>query len=144
MVDPDVIGALLAQLREYTDDLEAMNGITYDELCQDKVKRRYLERTLQIAIEACLDIGHHLISAQGWRQPKDYRDIITILSEQGVLAQDKTVDLQRMAQFRNLVVHNYAQVDVAKMYGILKDHRRDLRDFAADVARYLRGLDILS
>jgi hypothetical protein len=36
-------------------------------------------------IEACLDIGHHVISREGLRRPGDYREVFAIPREAGIL-----------------------------------------------------------
>ena len=42
-----------------------------------------------------------------------------------------------MASFRNLMVHNYAKVDIAKVYGILKRHLKDLDIYLGYIVKFL-------
>lgn len=42
-----------------------------------------------------------------------------------------------MVRFRNLIVHDYARVDDAKVYGILKKRLTDFDAYARAVVAYL-------
>ena len=99
--------------------------------------KRAVERSLQVAIEICLDVGRRLISVRGFRYPNDNQDVFRILAEEGVLPQDLLPTMLDMTRFRNLIVHDYARVDDAKVYAILRHRLADFDAFAAAVAAYL-------
>ncbi len=42
-----------------------------------------------------------------------------------------------MARFRNIVVHNYAKLDDARVYGILKKRLGDFDAYARAIVEYL-------
>lgn len=66
MVEPETIVRRLTVLEEYCSDLdEARQTISWENFSHDKVVRRYVERTLHMAVEACLDIANHIISYEG-------------------------------------------------------------------------------
>lgn len=79
MVDREIISQRLALLSEYILDLEAERGAALMEYRADKRLRRYVERTLHLAVESCLDIGSHIISEEGLREPRDNKDIFAVL-----------------------------------------------------------------
>ncbi len=138
MVDKDVLKQRLSLLCEYIDDLDQAVDISYDDFLKDKVTRRYIERTLHLAVEACLDIGSHLIADLRLREPENNKDIFTVLVESGFLPGDKKDDYRKMAGFRNIIVHDYVRLDPEVVYGILKNSISDLRDFARAIkARFL-------
>jgi uncharacterized protein YutE (UPF0331/DUF86 family) len=132
-LSPVLLKEKLALLNEYLQDLEAEKQITLTDLKENKVQRRYLERTLQIAVEACLDIGNHIIADLQLREPEDYKDIMAVLSEAGYLPQNRLNRFKRMAQFRNVVVHDYARIDPEILLGILHKNLADLHFFACAV-----------
>ena len=99
--------------------------------------KKAIERSLQVAVEACLDIGRRLIALEGFRYPEDNRDVFQVLYEEGVVPEDLLPALVDMARFRNLIVHNYARVDDAKVYGILKKRLTDFDAYARAIAAYL-------
>jgi len=46
-----------------------------------------------------------------------------------------------MAGLRNVLVHEYIRVDVAKIYGYLQDRLADFVDFMSHVRNYLERKD---
>lgn len=114
-----------------------MSNVEWGEFTSNKVLRRYVERTLHLAIECCLDIGSHIIASERLREPEDNKDIFRVLAEAGVLPPDRLHDLERAAGFRNILVHEYTRVDPAIVFGVLKCRLPDLEAFAQAVASWL-------
>jgi len=110
---------------------------SFKEYVDDVRLRRAIERSLQISVEACLDIGRRLIALEGFRYPEDNRDVFQVLAEEGVVSQELLPALLDMARFRNLIVHDYARIDDAKVYAILKKHLGDFDKYARTIAAYL-------
>jgi len=133
MVDKQLLQEKLKLLAEYIVDLQKESSTTLQEIKQNKKQRRYLERTLHLAVEACLDIGSHLIADIGLREPEDNKDIMTVLTEAGYLPENMLNNFQKMAQFRNVIVHDYARIDPEILYGILNKNLDDLTFYARTV-----------
>lgn len=130
MVDKQLLQEKLKLLAEYIADLKEERDTPLKEIKENKKLRRYIERTLHLAVEACLDIGNHLIADLGLREPEDYKDIVTVLTEAGYLPEQKLNSLQKMAKFRNVIVHDYARIDPEILCGILQKNLDDLQLFA--------------
>ncbi len=89
------------------------------------------------AIEAAIDICNHIVARHGGRAPHDYADCFAILQELGIISGDLATRLQRMARFRNLVVHLYWQVDDARVYDIIQRDLGDLEEFQKAIAAFI-------
>ncbi len=81
------------------------------------------------SIEACIDIANHIIAVKGYRRPKDYVDIFKILEEEKILDKDLSERLQRMAKFRNILVHRYTEIETRKLYTIMTKDVKDIVSF---------------
>jgi uncharacterized protein YutE (UPF0331/DUF86 family) len=81
MVDNNLLKTKLAQLADYLTDLQDCQAVTLEQFRADKKNRRYVERTLHLAVECCLDIGSHIIADNGWREPADNKDVFAVLAE---------------------------------------------------------------
>ena len=138
MVGEDIILERLKLLNEYVGDLRDLQGTDYATFSGNKLIHRTVERTLHLAVEACIDIGQQLIAYEGYRTPATYRDVFVILGEEGVIPAALQPKLVEMAQFRNLIVHDYARIDLAVVFGILNRRLGDFDEFARAVADYLR------
>ncbi len=91
-----------------------------------------------VAIEACIDVGRHLVASEGLRAPRDYADVFTVLGESGFLHADVVTELRDTARFRNLLVHEYVTVDDTRVIEILHtrvDNLQRFREALADAAR---------
>lgn len=126
MVDKDVVKNKLINLEEYISDLSKYKSLTIDEYNEDKILQRYLERTLHLAVESILDIGSHIISDERMGSPNNNSDIIKILAERKVIKSNKDKYI-KMAQFRNIIVHDYAQIDPEVILGIINNNLEDLK-----------------
>ncbi len=134
----DVIANRLKLLAEYLNELQIFRkqANSFKVYLGDTLLRRAVERTLQIAVEACLDIGRRLISIEGFRYPEDNKDVFQVLIEEKIVSKMLSFHLLDMARFRNLMVHDYAKVDDAKVYGILKKRLSDFDRYAGAIVLY--------
>ncbi len=126
------LGALdgaLAQLRRHL-------GRPLELLSTDIDERWAVERGLQICAQNCIDIATH-ISASAGNSPHDYGSAIDALVPMGVLDPAFAARFRAVAGFRNLLVHGYLEVDLARMHQILNQRFDDFIEFAAQIRRSL-------
>jgi uncharacterized protein YutE (UPF0331/DUF86 family) len=126
MVDKTLILRKLAELDQYLKQVKEYAGISIDQYESDWKTQRIVERTLQMMIETCVDIAGHVISDKAFRTPTSYSDAFKVLHENAVLPKDLFAKMDKMAKFRNVVVHHYDAIDAEIVVGILK---RDIDDF---------------
>ncbi|VVB60813.1 Uncharacterised protein [uncultured archaeon] len=89
------------------------------------------------SIEACIDIGNHIIASMGLRRPEDYKDVFSILEENRVIPRNLSERLQKMAGFRNLLVHYYAKVDNKTVFSIMREDVKDISEFVKLVLKFM-------
>jgi uncharacterized protein YutE (UPF0331/DUF86 family) len=119
--------------------LRQWQAVDLETYLENKLIRRAVERTLHLAVQVCLDIGQHLIAQRGFRMPEDNKDVFVVLGDEGVISEDLLPRLVTMAQFRNLIVHDYARIDNQVVFGILKRRLGDLDAFAQAIVLYLQS-----
>lgn len=129
MVDPDVLASITSNLRGYLEKLRILAAIPHANFLQDFTKVESAKHLLQVSIECCLDIAHHVIADEGYRTPTDYYDTFVVLHEQGILPEEFMPTLRKMVSFRNRVVHLYWDVDDATVYGILQGNLGDFETY---------------
>ena len=128
MVDKILILRKLAELEEYLGQVKEYADMTAGRYSRDWKAQRVVERTLQMMIETCADVAGHIISDKGYRVPATYADTFRVLHENGLLDKELFETMEKMAKFRNIIVHHYDKVDAEVVAGILK---KDLKDFSA-------------
>ena len=139
MIRKEVVCAKLAQLRERQKVLARLAAEPRDVFVTDPIRVGAAERMLQVSIEICLDIGHHVIVALGLPRPGEHRDVFRILGEQAILPREFAARLERMAAFRNRLVHVYAAIDPAVVHDYLARERGDFDEFARLIAAFVKA-----
>ena len=137
MVDKFLILRKISEIETYRSQIEEFSNITTKEYREDWKTQRIVERTLQIMIEICVDISNHIISEGGMRVPVSYADTFKSLHENGVIDSDLLNTMAKMAKFRNIVVHQYEEVDAEIVILILKKYLGDFERFKEAVLRHL-------
>ncbi len=89
--------------------------------------------TLQLAVQAALDVGSHLVSDGRLGEPETSRDVFRLLGRAGLLPPALAARLEKMAGFRNVLVHGYVTVDLVVVRRILEKDLGDLLEFASVV-----------
>jgi len=137
-VDRDLLATRVAKIREQLRHLTRLEVLSREDFLASTTEQHAVERELQIAIEACLDIGHHVISREGLRRPGDYRDVFAVLREAGVIQAEVGRRLEDMASFRNRLVHGYLDVEPERVYEMARKELADVEAFVAGiVTRYV-------
>lgn len=137
MVDETLILRKLAELEEYLGQISEFSSVSAEDYSGDWKTRRIVERTLQIMIELCIDIAGHIISDRRLRVPVSYADTFKSLAEAGLITPQISDIMERMAKFRNVVVHQYENVDTEIVIKILRKHLDDFLVFRDAVLQML-------
>lgn len=137
-VDKDKLRSKLQHVREAVRRLEDIRSRGREAFINEWLLQAAAERSLQVAVEAVLDIANHIVAQEGWGLPGSYREALEILLREGVLPQEKAQDFLQMVSFRNRIVHLYDQVDPETVFTIIEHNLGDLEVMIrAVVQRYL-------
>ena len=137
MVDRDTLSSRLDALETYLAELRAFSTGGRDQFVREPALHHLAERYLHLACESVLDISHHVIADQGYRQPSSYKDAFDVLQQEGVLEDDLARRLKLWMGLRNLLVHLYLEIDHGRTYDAISEDLGDLQAFASLMARLL-------
>lgn len=94
---------------------------------------------LQRAVQATIDLAAHVVSDEGLGLPNELRENFILLEKACILSPELSVKLQRMVGFRNIAVHDYAEIDIHVLQAILeKGELKDLEDFYSAILKHFR------
>lgn len=133
MTDPALLAKKLAIIETALADLDRLADP--ERLATDLLQRRFVEHTLQIAIQATLDIASHIVSDDRLGEPRTNRALFASLAQAGWIDTALNESLSRMAGFRNVLVHGYDDVDLGIVRDVLAHRLDDLRAFVDAVRR---------
>lgn len=135
MVDEARVARLL---RSISDDLSVLRGESGagPERRADPLWMRGVKYLFVTAIEGCVDVAQHVCSAEGWGPPSTNADAIRLLGRHGALPAELADAIARAVGFRNVLVHDYVDVDDRIVLARLADPS-DLDRFVSAVAEWM-------
>lgn len=134
VIDADLLSRRVLALNDALGHLDRDDARSKAALAADPMLRAAVERWLQIAIEACIDMAFHVIAARGWTPPDGSRSAFNSLAGHGLLDAELAGRLGAAAGLRNVLVHNYTEIDLARIAAAIANDLDDLRRFAAAMA----------
>jgi uncharacterized protein YutE (UPF0331/DUF86 family) len=129
MVDRDLVRRRLSLLDTYLEQLAPYRDIDRSAYEQDWKTQRVVERTLHLAIETCMDVADHIVADRRLRVPDTGAESFEILAEAQLIPLPLGRALALMVGFRNILVHDYARLDVSIVLRVLREDLRDLERF---------------
>lgn len=103
---------------------------------EDPMWMRGIKYGFVTVIEGCMDIAQHLCASQGWGPPADNGHAVALLGEHGVVSRELGGTMRRAVGFRNVLVHEYVEVQDAVVVERL-ERLGDLRSFVASVSQWM-------
>jgi uncharacterized protein YutE (UPF0331/DUF86 family) len=139
MIDRQTICRRLHALETYVAELERLAaGLSRDDL-QRKLQTQWaVEHGLQLAIECVLDVATHLVTAARLGAPESYRQAIELLGASGILPATFVRRVASMPGFRNVLVHDYLDVDLDIVWEMLQSGPAQFREFLRLVVAWLQ------
>ena len=137
MVRRDVILKRLNKLDEYLQVLYDLQKYSMEEFLSNPEHYGSVERFLHMAIETTIDIGSHIVSSLGLGEVNWYSDIAAIMEEKGYISVELREKWIRIVGFRNILVHQYLEVDRKIVYDVLQNKLGDLEELKKVFASFL-------
>lgn len=84
------------------------------------------------SIQIVIDISCHLVTKYNLGNPKTYGDCVEFLKQEKYLNTTISDKLLGMIGLRNILIHEYVEINVEKLYDLL-NHLADFKTFANEV-----------
>ncbi|MFH1023365.1 MAG: DUF86 domain-containing protein [Planctomycetota bacterium] len=127
MTDADLVAKKLALIETAVREIRTLGKL--DLIATDVREARFIEHTLQMAIQAALDVASHIVSDERLGEPRTSRELFDLLGRGGWLPGKLVGTFKNMAGFRNVLVHGYDAVDLHVVQDIVEHHLDDLLEF---------------
>jgi uncharacterized protein YutE (UPF0331/DUF86 family) len=137
VIDKEVIGKKFKELKRYLKELEKSKDISLEELSSSLSKQWIICHGLQLSIQALIDVGNHILAALDESQIDDYVDIIDKLGEKNIIPVEFSRQIRGMVGLRNILVHEYVNADINKIYEILHNQLADFYNFMNYINQFI-------
>ncbi|NWF75665.1 MAG: DUF86 domain-containing protein [Nitrospirae bacterium] len=127
------IKAKISVIQERVRRLSKFKKISFETYLKDITVKDAIERNIEVAIQACIDIAKIIIKKEGLREPEDNKGVFVVLSENNIISESSLRFLIPMAGTRNILVHGYEKIDDAIIFGVLKKHLSDFNTFLKEI-----------
>lgn len=134
MVDVERLGRIVARVRGDVEQIRAVAGSR--DLVSDEVALSAVKYAFVTAIEGCVRAAAHVVSSEALGVPESSAGAVRLLGAHGVVPRAVAESVARAVGFRNVLVHEYAEVDddaVRANVALLED----LDAFTAAVAEWV-------
>jgi len=137
MLDRERILAKVAELEGYMRELRAIAPKSFSEFRQIE-KKRACERLLQISVEIVIDICHLFVTGLKLGLPAEEDDIFEKIERAGLISEPLKQTLKEMKGFRNILVHEYSEIDDKIVFQAVKTRLGDFDAFKREILKALK------
>lgn len=137
MTDADLLAKKLAFIETCVRDVRELGHP--ERIDEDLREERFIAHTLQLAIQAALDVASHIASDERLGEPATNRQLFDLLVKAGWIPETLAPTLRAMVGFRNVLVHGYQTVDTAILHDAATHRLGDLLAFVDHVRTGLRS-----
>ena len=137
MLDKERILIKIDELRGYLQELAQIMPSDFNEY-QSIEKKRSCERLLQLSIESVIDMCKILVSSLRLGIPSEEIDLFESLFRKGIITDKILRMLKEMRGLRNILVHEYAEVDDKLIFKILHTRLNDFDNFIKIILNFIK------
>lgn len=129
MVNIDVIKKRLNHLSNSLNKMERFKNISVEEFLKDDIVQDVVEYNLFIAINMMIDIATHIVVDNNIGNPETLGEAFSILHKERYLSDDETKVYRNMVGLRNILSHEYVNINKNIIHHILQNNLIDIKRF---------------
>ena len=139
MIDKNFIKRKLKLMAEDLGHLEEFGDYNLSELAKDFMKHAAVERILERIVIRATDINNHLIAelGKGVEKVRGYRDGFLRLADLGVYSQDFSEKMGDNARFRNILVHEYNNIEPELIHKKVREVLENFRQYSNYILKFI-------
>lgn len=138
MTDLSVIENKLSSIKKYLLILDNFKAYSKDTLENDLIIRGAVERYLYLVSQSAIDLAEAVISYKKLRKPTTMSESFCILGEERLIDEKLVEKMAKLVGFRNIMAHDYEEVDYDIVYDILQFRLKDIEEFLDSVEKLFK------
>jgi uncharacterized protein YutE (UPF0331/DUF86 family) len=131
----------LERLRRCVQRIQSRRPATLAVLVADVDLQDILSVNLERAVQLCVDIAAHVIASREVPAPTTMAAAFEALQLLHILPSDLASSMKKAFGFRNIVVHNYQEIDWGIVFNLCHHQLDDFRAFAQAIMHVLSHED---
>lgn len=138
-VDADFLRQRALDVQRHVRSAREIAAMSDEAFMADERAQLALSHVLLVGIEAAATMCTHVSARMLRRAPATYGDCVDEMAAAGVVDAALAGRLRAMMRFRNLLVHQYWDIDVERVLRYARHELGDLEDYVAAMGRYVGG-----
>lgn len=139
MADERIVSKKLEQVEQYHGELRAkQRSLSRDIFLTNVTEQRAVERMFENVIQATADLAKHIASSDFDYQGDESKEAIRVLHHEDVIDEATVDTLIAAVGFRNVLAHEYGDVDYDIVFDILQSELDVYNQFSQQIARWLQ------
>ena len=135
MVDKNVITSRVEQIEEHLRKISPYKELSYEKFLQDSVAQDVVEYNLFQITNHIIDIIQHIVVDEDYGLPRNSYEAAQILLKKGILENKDLELLKRMIGFRNVVGHDYININKEIVHSILAKRISDIKMIISKITK---------
>jgi uncharacterized protein YutE (UPF0331/DUF86 family) len=135
VIDKDIVLNKANKVDHHMRRIREKRVVSLEEFLVDLDCQEIVLFNLQMAVQNCIDIAAHIISDEELGIASSTNEMFYILQENGYIRPELTENMVAAVGLRNLVVHEYGNIDLKQVYQIANQDIDDLEDFVRAILK---------
>src|SRR4030043_692968 len=127
MVDPGVILNRAEQIEKHLERMRSFASLSHEAFLGDSVAQDVVEYNLFQIVNHLIDIFQHIVVDEEYGFPETAYEAAQVLLTKGILGEQEVEIFKQMVGFRNVVGHDYININKDIVYQILTHGEKDIR-----------------
>lgn len=133
MVDRDLILTKAGSVKKHLRRIIKKRDTDLHTFLNDIDLQESILFNIQMAVQNCVDIAAHIVSEEGFGVPGSTNEMFYLLEENGFLHSEITEKIVKAVGFRNLIVHEYAKIELKQVFEISQEDINDLSEYLKSI-----------
>jgi len=135
MVDRRIVAEKVDSVERSLRRVRSRLGESLERFMADDDSQDIVVFHLMQAVQGCIDLAAHVVSEDEMGLAASTHDFFYILADNGVIPRELSERMIKAVGFRNLVAHEYAKLDLEKVYVVATTGTQDLEEFLREMVR---------
>jgi len=138
MTNFSVIENRISYLKKYLNILEGYKRYTREQIEKDVDIKGMVERYLYLVVQSTIDLAEAVLSFNNLRKPTTLGEAFVILEETKIIDKDLANEMIKMVGFRNILAHDYAEINYDIVYKVLQNKLSDIEKFIQQIKKQFK------
>jgi uncharacterized protein YutE (UPF0331/DUF86 family) len=136
-LDVPTLGRKLRAMRRLLDELHRLGAIDADRFAREFTTQLIVERIVSQLVDLAAGINTHVVTVEVGESPADVRRSFDAVADLGVIDRDLAERLAPSAGLRNVLVHAYIDLDLARLVAAVPLASEQYAEYVRQVARWV-------